>query len=347
MRPAQLLKLCLTTAVALSSAHRSRSLRAVRASAVPRVAVCTASMAAVGARDADEDMVAFDFDDEDVDEADLFEPDGFEEDAFVPSDPFCSDEVLISSPDVPTLRITRPSNDAVLEQLMAQFRQEAMSDPTRFNQIMQARLEDAIRQRPCTWYWSLIWPSAVALCRWMALDTSANAALKGKRVLDLGSGVGVAGIGAVALGGADTVTLAEADARALAYATHNAGLNSVSDRVACEQLDWTADWPAHLRASFSAVLLSDVLYDADAADPIARCAAAALEPGGVILLADQTDRPYDSAARCSSLCAALDKHSPAVVGARWGLTASKDVSVDFEGKQHKVQIGVLSRVAPS
>jgi hypothetical protein len=53
----------------------------------------------------------------------------------------------------------------VLEELIAQFRIEAMAEPARFNQIMQARIEQAVRQRPRTWYWSLVWPSAVALCR--------------------------------------------------------------------------------------------------------------------------------------------------------------------------------------
>lgn len=328
---------------ALSGAASGR-VRPLRASALARLAPRTTCMAAVGDALGSSQGFDFDVDDIDDDDDDVFGPsEGLETEALVPSDPFYSEEVLISSPDVPTLRITRPSNDAVLEQLMAQFQKEAMAEPARFNQIMQMRVEEAVRQRPRTWYWSLVWPSAVALCRWMSLDGAAR--LEGRRVLDLGAGIGVAGIGAAALGGAANVVLADADARALLYAEHSAQVNGVSSRVTCTQFDWTADWPADMRASFSALMLSDVLYDADAADPIARCAVAALQPGGVIILADQVDRPYDSAARRAALCAALERHSPAAEGARWDLASSTEVSVEWDSKTHLVQIAVLSRGA--
>jgi predicted nicotinamide N-methyase len=258
-----------------------------------------------------------------------------------PNDSFCSDEVLISSPGVPTLRISRPSNDAVLEQLLAQFQREAMADPKRFDQIMQTSMEQAVRQRPRTWYWSLVWPSAVAMCQWLGTENGSQL-LSGQSVLDLGSGVGVAGIGAAALAGASSVVLAEADARALDYAAHNAARNGVSQRVACEQLDWTQPWPDKLRASCSVLLLSDVLYEGDAPEPIARCAAAALQPNGIIVLADQTDRPYDSAARCATLCASLDAACRTSTE-RWRVESSTQLSVEWADAQHDVQIAVLSR----
>mmetsp|Transcript_41221 Transcript_41221/g.95473 ORF Transcript_41221/g.95473 Transcript_41221/m.95473 type:complete len:360 (-) Transcript_41221:238-1317(-) len=260
-----------------------------------------------------------------------------------PSDPFYSEEVLISAPDVRTLRIVRPSNDAVLEQLMAQFQLEAMAEPARFNQIMQMRIEESVRNRPRTWYWSLVWPSAVALCRWLGQDPAAQQLVGGKAVLDLGCGIGVAGIGAVVLGGAGSVVLAEADTRALKYAAFSAGLNSVGSAVACRQLDWTAPLPEDLRASFSAILLSDVLYDADAAEPIARCAAAALSDDGVIILADQVDRPYSSASRRTALCEALEAHSPAPAGTHWSVRSSALTPVEWNDAMHNVQIAVVSR----
>jgi predicted nicotinamide N-methyase len=262
-----------------------------------------------------------------------------------PADPDSSEDVLITSAAAPPLRISRPSNDAVLEELIAQFRIEAMAEPVRFNQIMQTRIEQAVRQRPRTWYWSLVWPSAVALCRWMADDAGGVATLRDRRVLDLGAGIGVAGIGGVALAGARSVVLAEAEPRALAYAQHNAALNGVDGRVACRQLDWTLPLHNELVASFDAILLSDVLYDGDAPEAIARCAARALAPGGLVVLADQTDRPYDSAARRVSLCRSLDEASASAGdgSARWGVASTVDVDIEWAAAQHRVQIAVLSR----
>ncbi len=97
-------------------------------------------------------------------------------------------------------------------------------------------------------YWAFCWGSGQALARYLfnEPDTVAD-----KRVLDLGSGSGVAGI-AAALTGAASVIACDTDKDAQLATLHNARLNEVTitliDDFTCE-------------APFDVVLMADVLYD--------------------------------------------------------------------------------------
>ncbi|MCX7323654.1 MAG: methyltransferase [Hyphomicrobiales bacterium] len=68
-----------------------------------------------------------------------------------------------------------------------------------------------------------------------------------RHLVDLGSGVGTAGLGLGMLGRAETVTLVERDAGAAALARRNAALNGLGGRVAVVETDITA--PARVHAS--------------------------------------------------------------------------------------------------
>ncbi len=97
-------------------------------------------------------------------------------------------------------------------------------------------------------YWAFCWGSGHAMAAWILEHPEA---VRGRRVLDFGSGSGVAGI-AAALAGAAAVHACDIDADALLATRANADLNGVS--IACWR-DLTKVPDVDL------VLLADVLYD--------------------------------------------------------------------------------------
>jgi len=152
--------------------------------------------------------------------------------------------------------------------------------------------------------WGSVWPAAVNLA---ALIASTPSLVQGQRVCELGSGLGIPGLVAAAVG-ASTVTLIDREALALHcamstaavcglrtgpvpddsaaatsfYATPSAGVVSAS------MADWGAD-PAEDLA-FDVVLAAEVLYEPAAAMAFARSAERRLrKSGGTLLLADPAD----------------------------------------------------------
>jgi predicted nicotinamide N-methyase len=128
-------------------------------------------------------------------------------------------------------------------------------------------------------YWADIWPAAVALGRHLLeLD------LRGARVIELGAGVGLAGL-AAARAGAD-VLVTDYEEIALHFARANAARNGLAIRTAV--LDWRdADWPG----GFDLAIAADVLYEARNIAPIAALLPRLIAPGGRALVTD-AGRPY-------------------------------------------------------
>ena len=127
--------------------------------------------------------------------------------------------------------------------------------PLRVGQLAEAaELPDdaAIEWAPIVPYWSVLWRSGVELAR--EVD---EAGLAGKRVLELGSGMGVPGL-AGARGGAE-VTATDLDPQSLALLRDNAAANELELETVVA--DWAA--PAALTGlpRFDVVLASDVLYE--------------------------------------------------------------------------------------
>ena len=124
-------------------------------------------------------------------------------------------------------------------------------------------------------YWAEIWPSSLALARRLESES-----LEGKTVLDLGCGLGVAGIAAGLAGG--RVTFADYHPDALAFARRNATSSGLKD---AEFLlaDWRApDWAR----PFDRVLGADVIYDRSEHDPIADLLEKLLAEGGTAWLGE-------------------------------------------------------------
>ncbi len=125
-------------------------------------------------------------------------------------------------------------------------------------------------------YWAFCWASGQVLARFLREQSDW---VRGKRVLDFGSGSGVGGIAAARLGAREVVAC-DIDADALAATAANAELNGVNielrqDFAACE-------------GSFDLILMADVLYDRENLHWLDRLAARATR----VLVADSRIRNF-------------------------------------------------------
>lgn len=101
-------------------------------------------------------------------------------------------------------------------------------------------------------YWAFCWGSGLALAQFLLNQNPMESWLKGKTVLDIGSGSGVAAIAAAKAGAAE-VWACDNDPDALAATAANADLNQVSLGLYSD----LADVPQ----GADIALLADVLYD--------------------------------------------------------------------------------------
>ncbi len=131
----------------------------------------------------------------------------------------------------------------------------------------QALLRDADAPEPP--YWAHVWTGSRALARLVAAEIDCS----GRRVVEVGCGLGLAGIVA-ALRGA-SVTFVDAVADALHFARANAALNRVE--VAALQTDLRCPG---LRGLFDVCLAADVTYDPGLQSALATFLADHLTPRG-------------------------------------------------------------------
>jgi predicted nicotinamide N-methyase len=124
-----------------------------------------------------------------------------------------------------------------------------------------SELPDAggVEWAPLAPYWSVLWRSGVALARELG-----GAALRGRRIVELGCGLAVPSIAAARAGA--TVLATDACSEALTLVERNAHTNGVSLETAT--VDWAeADWLVR-RAPFDLVLAADVLYEEASVAPL-------------------------------------------------------------------------------
>jgi predicted nicotinamide N-methyase len=130
-------------------------------------------------------------------------------------------------------------------------------------------------------YWTDLWPAARMLAKVILREPPAP----GTRVLELGSGLGLPGIAALACG--LRVTFSDCDATALEFAAANARANGFHD-FNLLLLDWRYP-PDGLH--FPVVLASDLVYELRNINPIVAFLKRVLEPDGICLLTDQDRLP--------------------------------------------------------
>lgn len=126
-------------------------------------------------------------------------------------------------------------------------------------------------------YWAELWASAIALAHDISLR-----ALRGKRTLELGCGLGLPSIAAARAGGRVLATDWSPDA-VLATAA-NAERNGVN--VETLRCSWAEPEPLIARAPWQLVLASDVLYERRNVDLLLELLPRLVDERGLVLLAD-------------------------------------------------------------
>lgn len=127
-------------------------------------------------------------------------------------------------------------------------------------------------------YWMEIWPSAIALARWLYARTEDIA---GRICLDLGCGLGFSAIVGQFLGG--VVWAADYDTRALECTLANSIRNGVNLHGLLA-MDWRA--PALAEASIDRIWASDIIYEKRFIGPQIRLFDGVLAEDGKIWIAD-------------------------------------------------------------
>lgn len=130
-------------------------------------------------------------------------------------------------------------------------------------------------------YWAEIWPSGIALADAIAERPER---VRGQRVLELGSGLGVTAIAALAAG-ADLIA-ADFAPEALLLTCYNT-LRSAGREPATLRLNWRQpDATLLAGGGFPVVLAADVLYEGRDVAPLLALVARLVAPGGLLWLAE-------------------------------------------------------------
>jgi predicted nicotinamide N-methyase len=130
-------------------------------------------------------------------------------------------------------------------------------------------------------YWTDLWPAARMLTKFMLRESWT----RGVEALEIGCGLGLPGIAALAQG--LSVTFSDYDATALQFAADNARANGFRE-FKLLQLDWRRP-PADLRVPL--LLGSDLIYESRNVEPLVQLIHQILAPEGMCLLTDQDRIP--------------------------------------------------------
>jgi predicted nicotinamide N-methyase len=130
-------------------------------------------------------------------------------------------------------------------------------------------------------YWADLWPAA----RMLAKAILRESWTPGLEALEIGCGLGLPGIAALAKG--LRVTFTDYDPTALRFAADNARLNGF-EQFQVLQLDWRSP-PSEFR--FPVVLGSDLIYEVRNVAPLVHLLKHVLAPEGLCLLTDQDRVP--------------------------------------------------------
>ncbi len=133
-------------------------------------------------------------------------------------------------------------------------------------------------------YWATLWPSARMLAKVVVREPWGKYP-QPVRVLEVGCGLGLAGIACLARG--LEVTFSDVDETALAFAATNARHNGFTAGFHTRLLDFRSP-PDNVK--YPVVIGSDLMYEERLVNPLVGLLQAVLAPGGVCLIADPDRR---------------------------------------------------------
>jgi predicted nicotinamide N-methyase len=176
-------------------------------------------------------------------------------------------------------------------------------------------------------YWAYLWPGAFLLAEALAREPGWPPET---HALEIGSGLGLAGLVALARG--LSVSFTDYDTAPLEFAARNAALNGhAADRFTTRRLDWREP-PAE---QYPLILGADVLYERRLLPLVANLLARMLAPAGVALVAG----PYRVATE--GLLDELQRHGLAATTET--LTSRDELGRPVEGLLHRIVRTVDSR----
>ena len=126
-------------------------------------------------------------------------------------------------------------------------------------------------------YWAELWTSSIELARWCLEEST----LCGRRVLELGCGLGLGGIAAARSGA--TVTMTDYEDDALLFAQYNALLNPGPALPRFVRFDWRESSSLGL---FDVVIGGDIVYERRNFSPVVRALLVLLKPSGYAVLTE-------------------------------------------------------------
>jgi predicted nicotinamide N-methyase len=109
---------------------------------------------------------------------------------------------------------------------------------------------------------AMIWPSSIVVCRYFELEIRLklkNKLLKGKHILEIGAGVGLAGLACAMMGA--TVRLTDSEKEVLEFLDENVALNKLGTLTQTAVLNW-GDKKNHRpqKKAYDYIILADLLY---------------------------------------------------------------------------------------
>lgn len=134
-------------------------------------------------------------------------------------------------------------------------------------------------------FWGKIWEASILLAAYLV----AQPVLPGRKILEIGTGLGVSGLFAAACG--HEVTLSDHKKEILRFIRANVLLNNL-DSVSTVNIDWTkADQPAQI---YDWIVGSEVVYHRSTYDALVEFLLKTLKPHGTVFLAKSTSLPADA-----------------------------------------------------